>query len=171
MFAYLIIINSLIFYSSSFGEICPFLKLYFFLSSLKCFPSLIDSGFNCIKCVSLSLVPLFYEYFIRFQNEFDLESPFKKENYRGGDVTWKPRLIGLLGFNKELMYEKLTVNSEIKELENTIKLIQKSKVTLEKNRDRINTLENEKLDLEKSLSELNLLKTDKENIKESTPEA
>jgi uncharacterized protein YydD (DUF2326 family) len=105
-----------------------------------------------------------YEYFIRFQNEFDLESPFKKEKYRGADVTWKPRLIGLLGFNKELLYEKLVANNEVKELENAIKVIQNTKVSFEKNNQRIEALAAEKKELELALNDLNMLKAEQNNI-------
>lgn len=107
-----------------------------------------------------------YEYFIRLQNEFDLDSPFKKEKYKGPDITWKPKLIGLLGFDEKLLYDKLSLSAKVKELESAISFIRKSGLKSQINQTKIGELEVERKNLLDNLSELNLLAVDNTNVSE-----
>lgn len=107
-----------------------------------------------------------YEYFIRFQNEFDLDSPFKKEKFRGKDITWKPKLIGLLGFDEKLLYNKLSINAKVTELGNAIGYIRKTGLKVQQNRVKIEELEVERKLIREHLSTLNLLTIDDANSKD-----
>ena len=105
-----------------------------------------------------------YEYFIRYQDEFDLENGFRKPSFRGADINWKPRLIGLLGFNEDYLSEKLTLNREIKDLENIIKTIKNAKIRFESNRDEIVKLKEDKEIILKSINSLKFIETDNSDI-------
>lgn len=105
-----------------------------------------------------------YEYFIRYQDEFDLENGFRKPSFRGTDLNWKPRLIGLLGFNEDFLSEKLSLNKDIKNLENIISTIRKAKIKFETHKDEIEKLEEEKSVIVKSIESLKFLETDNSDI-------
>ncbi|OHD19169.1 MAG: hypothetical protein A2086_14735 [Spirochaetes bacterium GWD1_27_9] len=105
-----------------------------------------------------------YEYFIRYQDEFDLENGFRKPSFRGGDLLWKPRLIGLLGFNENILSEKLTLNKEINDIENVIETIRKAEIKFESHRAEIDKLSQEKEIILKSIDSLKFIETDNADI-------
>lgn len=106
-----------------------------------------------------------YEYFIRFQNEFDLDSPFKKASYQGEDSTWKPRLIDLLGFRGELLLKKLRLAREIKDLGTAIKSIQSAKIDSQRRQEEISKLASERDVLIGAKNSLNIVRADEMDMR------
>lgn len=108
--------------------------------------------------------PIDYEYFIRYQEEFDINNGFRKPSYRGSDLNWKPRLFGLLGFNKEYLSEKLILNSEVKELNKLIYTIKTAKIESESHKIEIDKLLEDKEVILKSINSLKFVETDNYDI-------
>ena len=107
---------------------------------------------------------LSYDYFIRTQDELDTTNGFIKPNYRGKDITWKPKIASILGFNGELLSKKLQLMEDCRQLETAIKAlrsIQSNKLEKEK---KIEELQNEKSNIEKSIENLTLFRTEDEDI-------
>lgn len=105
-----------------------------------------------------------YEYFLRLQDEFDIESPFKKSSFKGKDLYWKPRLIGLLGFDEALLQKKLQLASDIKELESAIKAIKNSNTFQLENETDISSLHNQKNTIIQSIRNLKLFDSDNADL-------
>jgi len=106
-----------------------------------------------------------YDYFFRFQNEFDLDNGFRKPEFLGSDLTWKPRIVGLLGFNQELLVSKLTLNREVDELDKIIKVVRQTGIKATSHSEEISRLEKEKKEIIASLQELKLFRSDLTKIK------
>lgn len=105
-----------------------------------------------------------YEYFIRFQDEFDTANPFRKPSFLGEDSTWKPRLIQLLGFDGELLAKKLRISKEAKLLEKAIETLRSAGLEKEKNETEANEIRVELKQLTASIESLRLLENDKNGI-------
>jgi uncharacterized protein YydD (DUF2326 family) len=105
-----------------------------------------------------------YEYFIRYQDEFDIKDSFRKPSYKGTDLSWKPRLFGLLGFSKEYLVDKLTLNKDVKDLKKLIETIKKTKIKYESNMTEIYKLNEEKSIVLKSIDSLKFIETDNLDI-------
>lgn len=101
-----------------------------------------------------------YEYFIRYQNEFDLDNGFRKPEFLGSDLTWKPRLIKLLGFDEELLKTKLELNRKVSQIESLIATIKDSKIDIEKNEEELSLLRSEREELRKSINDLKFVNID-----------
>jgi uncharacterized protein YydD (DUF2326 family) len=106
-----------------------------------------------------------YEYFIRYQDEFDLDNGFRKPDYKGPDVYWKPRLIGLLGFNQQILEDKLKLNKEIDDLDNVIKTIRITKVENDFHNDEIVKLKEERDILQGDIKNIDFTNSSEYNSK------
>jgi len=61
-----------------------------------------------------------YEYFIRFQDDYKDE--FRKASIRGKDITWKPLLLRLMGFDEKPLVDKYEIESTIGDYEKFIEI-------------------------------------------------
>lgn len=61
-----------------------------------------------------------YEYFIRFQDDYKDE--FRKISIRGKDITWKPLLLRLMGFDDRPLVEKYEIEATISDYEKFIEI-------------------------------------------------
>jgi uncharacterized protein YydD (DUF2326 family) len=61
-----------------------------------------------------------YEYFIRFQDDYKDE--FRKVSIRGKDLSWKPLLLRLMGFNERPLVEKYEIESTIQDYDKFIEI-------------------------------------------------
>lgn len=105
-----------------------------------------------------------YEYFIRFQDEFEIPNCFKKPSYKGADINWKPRLIGLLGFNEELLYNELKLKKEKDSLETAIKALKSVNLVDKNNEKEIKELESKKETINSNISSFTLFEIDNLNL-------
>lgn len=105
-----------------------------------------------------------YDYFIRTQDELDTTNGFIKPTYRGKDITWKPKIASILGFDGNLLTKKLQLMEDCKKLEtaiNALRSIQSNKLEKE---NKIKELQAEKDNIEKSIENLTLFSTEDEDI-------
>lgn len=105
-----------------------------------------------------------YTYFIRTQDELDTENGFRKPNFLGKDVLWKPRLATLLGFDGEMLKQKLIVSDEIKDLEKQLESMRFMNSNLQDREEQIRLLEKQKKEINDSIQSLLLFKSDKNDI-------
>lgn len=61
-----------------------------------------------------------YEYFIRFQDDYKDE--FRKVSIRGKDLSWKPLLLRLMGFNERPLVEKYEIEATIQDYDKFIEI-------------------------------------------------
>ncbi|MBM9547452.1 DUF2326 domain-containing protein [Leptospira sp. 201903074] len=104
-----------------------------------------------------------YEFFIRKQGEFTEE--FRKPTYLGKDYTWKPLIFGLLGFDQNLLDQKLRLSSEIDDYDKLIKIHKKTSISDQNKNQYLESLIKEKDQLNLNLNKIDLLKSDLNDIK------
>jgi len=93
-----------------------------------------------------------YEYFIRFQDDYKDE--FRKVSIRGKDITWKPLLMRLMGFNERPLIEKYEIEATIQDYENFIEVAASSSMRRASKGDEIAHLESRKSEIIDSIKSL-----------------
>lgn len=94
-----------------------------------------------------------YEYFIRFQDDYKDE--FRKVSIRGKDLSWKPLLLRLMGFDERPLIEKYEIESTIQDYDNFIEIAASSGMKREGRAEEIARLERRREDLLKAIGDLN----------------
>ena len=94
-----------------------------------------------------------YEYFIRFQDDYKDE--FRKISIRGKDITWKPLLLKLMGFDERPLIEKYEIEATIKDYENFIELTTNSGLQRKNRSKDIDRLETRRSVILESIKTLN----------------
>jgi uncharacterized protein YydD (DUF2326 family) len=79
-----------------------------------------------------------YEYFIRFQDDYKDE--FRKISVRGKDITWKPLLLKLMGFNERSLLEKYEIEATISDYTKFIQIAVSSSIQREGRQQEIENL-------------------------------
>lgn len=95
-----------------------------------------------------------YEYFIRFQDDYKDE--FRKISIRGKDLSWKPLLLRLMGFNERPLIEKYEIESTIQDYNKFIEIATSGGIRREGKTEEIARLESRRDELLKAISELDL---------------
>lgn len=80
-----------------------------------------------------------YEYFIRFQDDYKDE--FRKISIRGKDISWKPLLLRLMGFNERPLIEKYEIEATIQDYNKFIEIAENSVIKREGRSEEIARLE------------------------------
>lgn len=80
-----------------------------------------------------------YEYFIRFQDDYKDE--FRKVSIRGKDLSWKPLLLRLMGFNERPLVEKYEIEATIQDYDKFIQIAASSGMKREGRAEEIARLE------------------------------
>lgn len=80
-----------------------------------------------------------YEYFIRFQDDYKDE--FRKVSIRGKDLSWKPLLLRLMGFNERPLAEKYEIEATIQDYDKFIEIAASSGMKREGRAEEIARLE------------------------------
>ncbi|NMG28441.1 DUF2326 domain-containing protein [Aromatoleum evansii] len=94
-----------------------------------------------------------YEYFIRFQDDYKDE--FRKVSIRGKDLSWKPLLLRLMGFNERPLIEKYEIESTIQDYDKFIEIAASSGMKREGRTEEISRLEGRREELLSAISDLN----------------
>jgi uncharacterized protein YydD (DUF2326 family) len=94
-----------------------------------------------------------YEYFIRFQDDYKDE--FRKVSIRGKDLSWKPLLVRLMGFDERPLVEKYEIESTIQDYDKFIEIAASSGMKREGRTEEITRLELRREELLMAISELN----------------
>ncbi|SFH61885.1 Uncharacterized protein YydD, contains DUF2326 domain [Nitrosospira sp. Nsp14] len=94
-----------------------------------------------------------YEYFIRFQDDYKDE--FRKVSIRGKDITWKPLLLRLMGFDEKPLIEKYEIEATIQDYESFIQIAANSGMQRESKGTDIERLETRRSALLESIKSLN----------------
>lgn len=94
-----------------------------------------------------------YEYFIRFQDDYKDE--FRKVSIRGKDLTWKPLLLRLMGFDERPLVEKYEIESTIQDYDKFIEIAASSGMKREGKTEEIARLERRRDELLKAIGDLN----------------
>ena len=102
-----------------------------------------------------------YEYFIRFQDDYKDE--FRKVSIRGKDLSWKPLLLRLMGFNERPLVEKYEIEATIKDYDKFIEIAASSGMKREGRAEEIARLEARRDELLRAIESL-----DFGNIEDST---
>ncbi|HCX80562.1 MAG: hypothetical protein A3E00_12095 [Curvibacter sp. RIFCSPHIGHO2_12_FULL_63_18] len=102
-----------------------------------------------------------YEYFIRFQDDYKDE--FRKVSIRGKDLSWKPLLLKLMGFNERPLVEKYEIESTIQDYDKFIEMAASSGMKREGRTEEIERLEGRRAELLRAIGDLNF-----GNIEDST---
>ncbi|MCL6263276.1 DUF2326 domain-containing protein [Craterilacuibacter sp. RT1T] len=102
-----------------------------------------------------------YEYFIRFQDDYKDE--FRKISIRGKDLSWKPLLLRLMGFNELPLVEKYEIEATIKDYDKFIEIAASSGMKREGRSEDIARLETRRSELLRAIDDLNF-----GNIEDST---
>ncbi|MBN1928693.1 MAG: DUF2326 domain-containing protein [Chlorobiaceae bacterium] len=102
-----------------------------------------------------------YEYFIRFQDDYKDE--FRKVSIRGKDLSWKPLLLRLMGFNERPLVEKYEIEATIQDYDKFIEIAASSGMKREGRDEEITQLEARRNELLDAIGNLNF-----GNIEDST---
>lgn len=94
-----------------------------------------------------------YEYFIRFQDDYKDE--FRKASIRGKDLSWKPLLLRLMGFNERPLVEKYEIEATIQDYNKFIEIAASSGMKRESRTEEITRLEARRNELIGSIGSLN----------------
>ncbi|GAA0752974.1 DUF2326 domain-containing protein [Ideonella azotifigens] len=94
-----------------------------------------------------------YEYFIRFQDDYKDE--FRKVSIRGKDLSWKPLLLRLMGFNERPLVEKYEIESTIQDYDKFIEIAASSGMKREGRAEEIARLEARRTELMNAIASLN----------------
>lgn len=94
-----------------------------------------------------------YEYFIRFQDDYKDE--FRKVSIRGKDLSWKPLLLRLMGFNERPLVEKYEIESTIQDYDKFIEIAASSGMKREGRTEEIARLEARRTELLHAIASLN----------------
>ena len=94
-----------------------------------------------------------YEYFIRFQDDYKDE--FRKVSIRGKDLSWKPLLLRLMGFNERPLVEKYEIESTIQDYDKFIQIAASSGMKREGRAEEIARLEARRTELISAIANLN----------------
>jgi len=94
-----------------------------------------------------------YEYFIRFQDDYKDE--FRKVSIRGKDLSWKPLLLRLMGFNERPLVEKYEIESTIQDYDKFIEIAASSGMKREGRAEEIARLEARRTELIEAIGSLN----------------
>lgn len=105
-----------------------------------------------------------YEYFIRLQDEFDIPNPFKKPSYQGKDLYWKPRILGLLGFDNTLLENKLKLADEYNNIKKAIDAVQKINQSQIDKETEIQELEQRKTTIQQDIDQIKVFDSDNNDI-------
>jgi uncharacterized protein YydD (DUF2326 family) len=97
---------------------------------------------------------LAYEYFIRLQDDYQDE--FQKQNIRKKDITWKPLLLKLMGFNESLLIDKYEIEATISSYNNFIEMASASGLRKKNDAANIEKLTQRRDEILKSISNLEL---------------
>ncbi len=101
-------------------------------------------------------------YFLRSQQDY--LDVFKLNKFKGKHKDWKPFVFDLLGFNGELLSEKLEVEEEIEELKRRLQTIKQEAQVDTSEKDRLEGLleikKNEMADVESHINKFNFYKED-----------
>jgi len=93
-----------------------------------------------------------YEYFIRFQDDYKDE--FRKASIRGKDITWKPLLLRLMGFDEKPLVDKYEIESTIGDYEKFIEIATDSGMKREGRQQEISVLEVRRTEILRSIDSL-----------------
>jgi len=111
-------------------------------------------------------------YYLRSQQDY--LDVFKLNKFKGKDKDWKPFVFDLLGFNGELIKEKLEFEEVIDELRKKLNILKTEAQVDTTEKDRLEGLleikVNESDEIKKSIDEFNFYKTDLEINKEIVEE-
>ena len=107
---------------------------------------------------------LSYEYFIRTQDELDTNNGFIKSSYKGKEINWKPRIASLLGFDDQLVREKLQLMGDCNELETAIKSLKNIQSNEQEKESKIEELLKQKKNIEESIAKLTLFNAENTDI-------
>lgn len=94
-----------------------------------------------------------YEYFIRFQDDYKDE--FRKISIRGKDLSWKPLLLRLMGFNERPLVEKYEIEATIQDYDKFIEIAASSGMKREGRAEDIARLEARRNELLSAIGNLN----------------
>jgi uncharacterized protein YydD (DUF2326 family) len=94
-----------------------------------------------------------YEYFIRFQDDYKDE--FRKVSIRGKDLSWKPLLLRLMGFNERPLVEKYEIEATIQDYDKFIEIAASSGMKREGRAQDIARLETRRNELLDAIGSLN----------------
>jgi len=106
-------------------------------------------------------------YFLRTQQDY--LDVFKLNKFKGRDKDWKPFVFELLGFNSDLIEEKLKIEEEIKELEKKLQILESEAQIDTSEKDKLEGLleikQSELLEVEKLIDKFNFYREDLETNK------
>ncbi|GAB6161913.1 hypothetical protein JCM12298_10720 [Desulfothermus naphthae] len=106
-------------------------------------------------------------YFLRTQQDY--LDVFKLNKFKGKDKNWKPFVFELLGFNSDLIEEKLKIEEEIKELEKKLQILESEAQIDTSEKDKLEGLleikQSELLEVEKLIDKFNFYREDLETNK------
>lgn len=105
-----------------------------------------------------------YTYFIRTQDEFEVDNGFRKPSFKGGDILWKPRVVSLLGFDGTLLQRKLALTNEIKNTKTAIDSLRKLNISESDKIQQIEKLKARKEEIKKNIKNLNLFKIEQKEV-------
>ncbi|MBY9629741.1 DUF2326 domain-containing protein [Pseudomonas aeruginosa] len=105
-----------------------------------------------------------YEYFIRFQDDYNDE--FRKISVRGKDATWKPLLLRLMGFDESSLIEKYEVESAIDDYKSFIQVAVAGAKKRVGNKKEIDAMLEQKTAILRSIESLDLVSAE-ESISKS----
>lgn len=107
-----------------------------------------------------------YQYFIRFQDDYKDE--FRKISIRGKDITWKPLLLRLMGFNEKPLIDKYEIEYSISDYDKFIKIASETSIANQNRKDDIDKLNTRKNEILKAIDELDLFKIESSTIRETS---
>lgn len=107
-----------------------------------------------------------YQYFIRFQDDYKDE--FRKISIRGKDITWKPLLLKLMGFNERPLIDKYEVESSISDYDKFIKIASETSIANQNKKGDIDRLSNRKNEILIAINELDLFNIETSTINETS---
>lgn len=110
-----------------------------------------------------------YQYFIRFQDDYKDE--FRKASIRGRDITWKPLLLRLMGFNEKPLIDKYEVESSISDYDKFIRIASETSIANQNKKSDIDRLIERKSEILKAIDELDLFKIETSTINEISENA
>lgn len=101
-----------------------------------------------------------YEYFIRFQDDYKDE--FRKISIRGKDLTWKPLLLKLMGFDERPLIEKYEIEATISDYDKFIDIASDSSMRREGRENDIENLTKRRDEIVRAIDSLDLSKIESE---------